>query len=685
MVQTSDVVAATVPSVAVGIAYGCDYNPEQWPRETWAEDVRLMREAGVTLVAINIFGWAALEPRVGDYDFRALDEIVELLHAADVGINLGTGTSSPPPWLSRVHPEILPVAADGSTSWPGGRQAWCPSSPVFRSRALALVEQVARRYGDHPALRLWHVSNELGCHNALCYCDVSAAAFRVWLRARYGNIDALNTAWGTSFWSQSYTDWADILPPRQTLSAGNPSQGIDFARFSSDELLSYYLAEAAILRAASNAPVTTNFMVTAHIRTQNYWDWAPHVDIVANDHYLDHRLDNPHQELSFSADLTRGLAAGRPWLLMEQSTGAVNWQPRNIAKAPGEMTRNSVSHVARGADGVCFFQWRASSQGSEKFHSGMVPHAGVDTMVWREVLELGRILGAISEVAGSAVVADAAIVFSWEAWWAVDFESRPSADVRYLDQLHHTYRQLWEAGLTVDFVAPGADLAAYRLVIVPALYMVSDDAAATIERYVSSGGHALVTFFSGIVDEDDRVRLGGYPGAFRELLGVSTEEFHPLAPDEVVALDDGARATVWTERLRTRTATVISSYSTGTLAGVPAVTRNSYGSGAAWYVATQLDGDSLRQLLVRAASEAGVVPTRSSDNSGVEVVIRRSVDAEYLFVINHTAQAVVHPATGVELISGAAVEHAVQVAPGGVAVVRKPFDTMPPRASSRIR
>ncbi|QWT22792.1 beta-galactosidase [Subtercola sp. PAMC28395] len=670
-VQTDDVRTSVGSSHdAALLEFGCDYNPEQWPREVWAEDMRLMREAGVNLVAINIFGWASIQPKESEFDFEALDAIIELLHQNHIGVNLGTGTSSPPPWLSTKHPEILPVVDDGTTRWPGGRQAWCPSSPVFRRYAFALTEAVAIRYGQHPAVKLWHVSNELGCHNAYCFCDVSAGAFRRWLIARYATLDSLNTAWGTAFWSQRYSDWSEILPPRLTLSTSNPTQQLDFDRFSSDELLSYYIGEAEILRRHSSAPVTTNFMVTAHITSQDYWQWAPHVDIVANDHYLDHRLASPLHELSFAADATRGLALGSPWILMEQSVGAVNWQPRNLAKVPGEMMRNSLTHVARGADGVCFFQWRASIQGSEKFHSAMLPHAGEGSEKFSEVLELGAALQALKEIRGSRVVSQVALVFSWEAWWATDLDSRPSEDVRYIDQVHRVYTALWELGVTVDVVQPGADLSAYALVVVPCLYLVTDRQAQVIEDYASSGGHVVVTFFSGIVDEDDRVRLGGYPGAFRELLGVSSEEFQPLAGDESRALSSGARGHVWTEVTSLRGAETVASYESGSLAGRPAVTRNSFGEGVGWYLGTQLDAEGLTQFLATVVAEAGVhaiAPTRGED---VEVVIRRSDDNDYVFVINHGDAEAELPAQGFELLHSSAVDGALTVPPGEVRVVR---------------
>ncbi|MFP5312753.1 MAG: beta-galactosidase, partial [Actinomycetes bacterium] len=630
------------------LVYGCDYNPEQWDSSVWQEDVRLMKQAGVNLVAVNIFGWAELEPTPGTYTFGRLDEVLDLLHANGIGVNLGTGTSSTPPWLTALHPDILPQSASGVLAWPGGRQAWCPSSPHYRHYALRLVGEVVRRYGTHPAVRLWHVSNELGCHNALCYCDVSAEAFRGWLVNRYGTLDALNAAWGTAFWSQRYSDWQQVLPPRTTVSTSNPTQVLDFHRFSSDELLGYYRSEAEILRQHSSVPVTTNFMVAAHIRNQDYWSWAPHMDLIANDHYLDHRLEDPTVELAFAADATRGLAHGRPWLLMEHSTSAVNWQPRNIAKAPGEMLRNSLAHLARGADGLCFFQWRASVQGSEKFHSAMLPHAGTDSRIWRVVVELGGILQQLAEVAGSTVTAEAALMFSWEAWWAYDQESHPSSDVAYLDQVHAMYRALWDAGITVDIVAPGSDLSGYKLVLVPGLYLVRDGDSAALADYVRNGGHAVVTYFSGIVDENEKVLTGGYPGAFRDLLGIRTEEFIPLPPGQARALDNGSGAFLWTEALRLKGAEAKASFIEGPLAGTAAITRNRYGSGTAWYLATALDKAALQDVVSEAAADAGLVLRESP--AGLEVVVRSGAAHAYTFLINHTDEEHKFPARGHELV-----------------------------------
>ncbi|MEV4715607.1 beta-galactosidase [Micromonospora noduli] len=653
-----------------GIYFGGDYNPEQWPEETWSEDVDLMRQAGVNLVSVGIFSWALLEPTPGRFEFGWLDRVLDLLHDGGIQVDLATATASPPPWLAREHPETLPRRADGAILWPGGRQAYCPSSPVFRERSLELVRAVAGRYAEHPAVVMWHVSNELGCHNVHCYCDVSAEAFRCWLRERYGDLDRLNDAWGTAFWSQRYGDWAEINPPRAALTFANPTQQLDFLRFSSDEQRAQLRAEREVLQTLVRQPITTNFMIGFGIKHMDYHSWASDVDLVSNDHYLTAADPQAHLGLAFAADHTRGVAGGDPWLLMEHSTSAVNWQPRNVAKLPGQLRRNSLAHVARGADGVLFFQWRASRAGAEKFHSALVPHAGPDTKVFREVCQLGADLKALAEVRGSRVDADVAILFDWEAWWGVELDSHPSVDVTYTDRLKALYDSLWRAGVTADIVHPSTDLSGYRLVLVPTLYLVRDADVDALHRYVAAGGTAAVTYFSGIVDANDHIRLGGYPGAFRELLGVRTEEFFPLREGEQVQLDDGSTADVWTEWVHADGAEVLASYTDGPLPGVPALTRHPVGDGAAWYVGTRLDEQATDRLVARLLAEAGVRPTVSAP-SGVEVVRRRDGDRTWLFAINHTDTEVRLPAHGVELLTGGQCAGELALPAGEVAVVRE--------------
>ncbi|MFI7208543.1 beta-galactosidase [Micromonospora aurantiaca (nom. illeg.)] len=653
-----------------GIWYGADYNPEQWPEQTWAEDVELMRRAGVNLVSVGIFSWALLEPAPGRYVFDWLDRAIDLLHDGGISVDLATATASPPPWLAHRHPETLPRRADGTVLWPGGRQAYCPSSPVFRDHSLALVEAVARRYARHPAVVLWHVSNELGCHNVHCYCDVSAEAFRGWLRERYGDLDSLNAAWGTAFWSQRYHDWAEINPPRTAPTFANPTQQLDFLRFSSDEQRAQLRAERELLNRLVPQPVTTNFMIGTGIKYLDYHSWASDVDVVSNDHYLTAADPQPQVNLALAADHTRGVAGGAPWLLMEHSTSAVNWQPRNVAKTPGQMRRNSLAHVARGADGVLFFQWRASRAGAEKFHSALVPHAGPDTKVFREVCRLGADLRALAEVRGSRVDADVAILFDYEAWWGAELDSHPSVDVTYTDRLSALHAALWRAGVTADVVHPSADLSRYRLVLAPTLYLVRDADADALRRFVETGGTAVVTYFSGIVDEHDHIRLGGYPGAFRDLLGVRVEEFFPLREGETVRLDDGARADVWTEWLHAEGAEVLAAYTDGPLPGVPALTRHAVGAGAAWYVGTRLDDEATDRLVARLLAETGVRPPVRAP-AGVEVVRRRSADRSWLFVVNHTTEPARLAVSGVELLGGARCDGELEVPAGEVAVVRE--------------
>jgi beta-galactosidase len=659
-------------SAVRGLAFGCDYNPEQWPDEVLDEDVRLMAEAGVNLVTVGVFAWALIERSEGHYTFEWLDRVLDTLGAAGIRVDLATGTASPPPWFSHAHPETLPVTRDGTTLWPGARQAFCPSSPRYRAAAVQLANAFAERYARHSALAMWHVHNEYGCHNAHCYCETSAAAFRAWLERRYGSIGALNDAWGTTFWSQHYGDWTDINPPRTAPSFVNPTQQLDWWRFSSSELLDCYRAERdAIRRHDPATPITTNFIVP-RFKPVDYWRWAGDLDLVATDHYLRAEEPDSQVDLAMAADLSRSLGGGAPWLLMEQAVSAVNWQARNQAKAPGQMRRNSYQHIARGADGVLFFQWRASKAGAEKFHSALVPHAGTDTRIWRETVALGRKLASLAEIKGSRVEARAAIAWDWEAWWGVELDAHPTVDVAYLDLIRGWYQALWRLGITVDLVQPGSDLSTYRAVFAPSLYLVRDADAANLDRFVRAGGTLLVGFFSGIVDERDHVRLGGYPGAFRETLGISVEEFYPLPDHGTVELDDGSNASIWTERVHAAPGTeVVASYATGPVAGGPAITRRD----RAWYVSTRLAPGDLRRLAARVCAGAGVTPTvpRPAIDAaeGLEAVRRTGDGGSWLFIANHGDRAASIAASGLELLTRTAVDGELRVEAGGVAVVRE--------------
>ncbi|BCW80013.1 beta-galactosidase [Arthrobacter sp. NicSoilC5] len=651
-----------------GVAFGGDYNPEQWPVSIRLEDLDLMREAGVNFLSVGIFSWALLEPAEGQYDFGWLDDVMDNLAGIGVKVALATATAAPPAWLVRKHPEILPVTADGTVLGPGSRRHYTPSSSVYRRYAAGITRVLAERYKDHTALALWHVDNELGCHVSEFHGEEDAAAFRAWLERRYGNIDALNASWGTAFWSQNYGSFDEILPPSVAPSTLNPGQQLDFQRFSSWALMDYYRDLVAVLREVTpDIPCTTNLMASSATKSMDYFDWAKDLDVIANDHYLVAADPERHVELAFSADLTRGIAGGDPWILMEHSTSAVNWQPRNQPKMPGEMLRNSLAHVARGADAVMFFQWRQSFAGSEKFHSAMVPHGGRDTRVWREVVELGAALRRLEPVRGSRVHSLAAIVFDYEAWWASEIDSKPSIDVKYLDLLRAFHRALFLRGISVDMVHPSSSLDGYDLVLVCTLYAVSDGNAANIAAAAAAGATVLVSYFSGIVDMQDRVRLGGYPGAFRELLGVRVEEFHPLLAGSQLKLSDGTVSSVWSEHVHLAGAEAVQTFTEYPLDGVPSLTRRPVGSGAAWYMATFPDPDGIESVLDRLLAESGVTPVADAD-PGVELVRRMAADGQsFLFAINHTRSAASVSATGADLLTGE--PFAGTVPAGGVAVV----------------
>lgn len=672
----------------MGIHFGADYNPEQWPEEVWEQDLSLMKRAHVTMVTAGIFSWAKAEPRPGAYDFGWSDRVMDGLGGAGIRVCLATMTASPPPWLTRAHPEILPQGPDGQRRWPGGRQHYCPSSPVYREHAVRLAERLAARYAGHPALAMWHVGNEYGCHTRQCFCDVSAADFRRWLRARYGSVERLNAAWSTAFWSQAYADFDEVLPPRSAPTFPNPAQQLDYLRFSDDALRRCYLAEREVLaRLSPGVPVTTNLM--PFHKPVDTFAWSADMDAMALDFYQDPFDPETHLRAAFTFDLMRSARGGQPWLLLEQAPGAVNWRAVNGPKPPGAMRLWSWQAVAQGADAVLYFQWRQSRGGAEKFHSAMVPHAGTDTRIFREVSDLGRELASVPEIAGSrAVPPTAALVVDWDSWRALELDSHPSSELRLPELALGHYRPLFAAGVACDVVPPDRDLSGYRLVVVPNLYAVTVPCAERLASYVRDGGHLLVSFFSGVVDDCDRVHPGGCPGPLRELLGLRVEEFWPLEEGTAVGvrgcggaaggwdLPDG-RADLWSEAVRLEGAEAVAEFTDGELAGSPAVTRHGYGAGTATYVGTRLEPALMRALSDGVRAAAGVRPVLAGLPAGVQATVREGTGGRFLFLLNHGAQAadIALPCPMADALAGARGErenHTYQVAlpARGVAVLR---------------
>ena len=625
------------PAMPSQLFYGGDYNPEQWSKDVWLEDMRLMREAGVNLVTLGVFSWATIEVADGVFEFGWLDEIIELLHENGIGVDLATATASPPAWLTIANPEVLPVNYSGTRLSHGGRQGYCISSPIYKAKTGQLAAKLAERYGKHPAIKMWHVNNEYGCHNPICYCDVSASAWRVWLQRKYSDLDALNKAWGTNFWSQRYHQWAEILPPRETPvgTYPNPTMVLDYRRFSNDEILSLYVNERDAIRAIdSSHPITTNFMSMKHTSVLDYWQWASEVDFVATDHYLIAEDERNFIDLAFQADLTRGFAGGKPWLLMEHSTSAVNWQDRNLPKARGEMLANSLSHVARGSNGAMFFQWRQSISGSEKFHSAMVPHTGEQSRVWKNVKELGGKLGELTELASAETeAAEVAMIFDYQSWWALSQRNLPSTSIDYPELAHDWYRALWDLGVRVDFVAPGStaqQLAKYKMVLAPMLYLLDSKAEQELIHYSENGGYLVASYFTGISDEVDAVKLGGYGGKLvRDCLGVFVDEFAPVRVGESVHLSNGMSATEWSQFASVTSASLTASFVGGVADGSAAIAQSSGGT----YVGTRLDDESNLELFHNIVNSLGIL---IRGGGGVEVIRRGQLE----IAIDHNTNSV---------------------------------------------
>lgn len=630
--------------------YGGDYNPDQWPEDCLAEDIRQMKVHHVNTVTLPVFSWVKLQPGEYMYDFAWLDRILDTLHENGIHFILATPTAVPPPWMTKRYPDIMPVDTEGRKCKPGGRARFCPNSPRYREFSAGIADKMAERYRDHPGLLLWHVNNEYGTP---CFCGICAASFRKWLRHKYGTLDTLNEKWYTAFWGHTYTDWDEIEPvsARTELIPGAlggrdgtffQGMAVDYKRFLSDSMLACFLHEKeAIKRRTPHIPVTTNIW-GVNGPYLDLFSWGKHMDIAAWDNYPSN-THKPHQ-IALRHDIIRGIKNGRSFLLMEQTPNQQNWQPINALKRPGVMRLLSYQAVAHGSDSVLFFQWRQSRGACEKYHAAMVPHAGhEDTRIGRELSQIGAELSGLCDIPGSRIYAKAAIMMDYASWWALEYSSGPSVELTYLPQIEKYYRAFYEMHVPVDIVHPSADLAPYELVVAPCLYMVDDDAIHSIEGLVRSGGQFVTTFMSGLVDQYDLVRLGGYPGAFRDLLGLWVEETDALYPgmkNHMVPAGTGIITNTYAcgllcDILHTEEARVLAAYGDDFYAGYPCVTENEYGKGRAVYIASDPEIGLIMELMRHYCREKGIEPL-AVPQGGIEVTVREGAGGRYLFVLNHT-------------------------------------------------
>jgi beta-galactosidase len=650
------------------IWYGGDYNPEQWPREVWQEDVRLMRQAGVNIVSLAIFSWSRLEPAEGQWDFSLFDEVIDLLGSNGIAVDLATATASPPMWLAKAHPEILPIDEDGRTFWPGARQNWRPTSPVYRRYALEMCRHLAEHYKDNPYVVAWHLGNEYGCHNLYDYSDDANTAFQKWCEERYGTIDAVNKAWGTDFWSQRMTSFDQILVPRHVNGFPNPGKLLDFKRFSSDTLLDFCKAERDAIEAVTpDKPCTTNFMVSGAIATGIDYDrWGADMDFVSNDHYFTPG-DDHLSELAFSASLMDGIARNRPWLLMEHSTSAVNWRPVNYRQEPGAMLRDSLAHLAFGADGILYFQWRQSQAGAEKFHSAMVPHAGADSQIFRDVCDQGRVLSDLTDagVLGSTVEpSKVAILFDNESGWALQHPTVPTQKLAQFTEPFSWWKAMADLGITADVVPVDGKWQDRSVVVVPNVYLMDEGLADRLRDFAREGGTVIVTYMSGIADRSDRIWLGGYPGALRDLTGVRVEEFSPMGDDfpgvpDHLDLDNGATAHDFADVVTDTAddARVVSRYTADKASGmdgVPAIVLHPYGKGRSLYVGCRLGDTDIAESLKPLLGDLGLAGLVRSTPQILRVVRVSPDGTKFVFLFNRTREAVSARVEGEVLVASQA-------------------------------
>ena len=664
--------------------FGGDWNPEQWPEDTWEHDLDMLEDAHINEVTINVFSWALLQPVEDRYDFSMLDKIVALLVKHDFNIVMATGTAALPGWMVRLHPETIRTEQNGTRHVFGGRHNFCPTSPYFRKASRALAAHVAERYAGTSGLVAWHVCNEYGGGGGLCYCDHCAEAFRTWLKNKYGTVEALNKAWCANFWSHTIYDWGDVVPP---VSYGDgigdakcvvSGLQMDYRRFQNQAQLACYTNERDAIRAYDAAtPITTNLMGT--FKDLDYFEWAKEMDVVSWDNYPG--MDTPPSFTAMCHDLMRGIGGNKPFMLMEQTPNQQNWFPFCKVKRPGEVRKLSWQAVSHGADTVQFFQMKQSIGGCERFHGAVIAHDGTEqSRVFKETAALGGELDRIGKrIMGSEIRAKVAIMFDWQSYWSLEGCVGPTAGFSYPNEVHRFYRAFWRRNVPVDIIestTPLDKLKQYDLVVAPALITVLPGVAETLESYVSEGGSFITGYMAGIHDEHDLVVPGGYPGKLRDLMGVWVEEIDALAPDETIEVHGDAvdaKGEIVASIIHREGARRLAAYGGGEFyAGHSALTVNTYGKGKAYFVGTPLDETGMSAFMAPIIKELGLKPLDTPED--VSLSVRYGDDGgRYAFLINNSESdkrlCLDELNGGVELLTGHVVDGPVELKPYGVNVI----------------
>ncbi|HEV2296547.1 MAG TPA: beta-galactosidase [Tepidisphaeraceae bacterium] len=599
------------PPTAIGfphLLHGGDYNPEQWIRtpQVWDEDFRLMKLAGVNTVSLGIFAWAMLEPGEGHFEFGWMNAIFDKAEANGIGVILATPGGARPAWMAFKYPEVLRVDQYRRQQKWGGRHNHCFTSPVYREKCRIINTRLAQRYGERRNLLLWHVNNE---YSGECHCDLCQDAFRDWLRGRYdSDLDKLNHAWWSTFWSHTITDWSQIEPPSKIGETQVHGHTLDWKRFCTHQHIDCFKAEREPLQQITpDVPVTTNFMGVFH--ELDYYKFARELDIVSWDSYPSYH-DRPNDWLnavtvSFLHSQRRAML-DKPFLLMESAPAMQNYKPVCKLKRPGLHVVEGLQAVAHGSDSVLYFQWRKSRGGFEKFHGAVVDHfASEDNRVFQEVADLGRALAKLDDVVGAHQRIDVALIYDYENRWAIDDAAGPrNVGKNYLETCVEHFRPFWSNGVAVDVIGEDHPFEHYKLLIAPMLYLLRPGVAERIDRFVERGGTFVTTYFSGMVNESDLAFLDGFPGPLRKLLGIRAEETDTPYDEESVAIvpakGSGAggkgaglsgkyQARQWCDLIHAEGAKILATYGGEFYKGRPALTVNAFGQGRAYYIASRND------------------------------------------------------------------------------------------------
>ena len=689
------------------ILYGGDYNPDQWPKEIIIEDMEFFKKANINVVTLPVFSWALLQPDEDTYNFEWLDEILNLLKENNIYVCMATSTAVQPNWMSKKYPEILPTDFDGRKRKFGGRVKFCPNSEKYREFSVKLATKFAERYKDYSNIIAWHIGNE---YDNYCYCEHCEKKFQEWAKNKYKTIENVNKAWNMNFWGHTLYSFDEIVAPSALSEVwyGYDKQctnfqgiAIDYNRFMSDSILECYLGEYEVLKSITpDIKITTNLMGT--FKPLDYFKWAKHMDIVSWDNYPS--LTSNPSDIALRHALMRGLKNGEPFMLMEQTPNQQNWQPYNSVKRPGVMRLLSYQALAHGADTVMFFQMRQSIGACEKYHAAVIPHScNENTRSFKECASLGKELKALGdEIIDSRLDAKVAIIFDWDNWWAVEFSSGPSISLKYIEQIEKYYKAFHNLNIAVDFVEPTSDFSKYSVVLGPVLYMLKDGASTNIKNYVANGGTFITTYFSGYVNENDIVQLGGYPAELRDMLGLWVEEIDALPPDMnnsiefinynefidgnhndnnnyskfdealLSSMKSSYKCDLVCDIINLEGATPLAVYGSDFYKDKPVLTSNKYNNGLAYYIASNPEQEFLNDFALSLSKEMNLL-NGFEIKDGIEITQRFKDNYSVTFILNHNDEEITLNLDNKEyinLLTNQSIRNSINLKPKDVVILK---------------